>query len=94
MSAPSSGKSTKKRSKKDKGFIKLKIYFDTSAGHLVAEVRESRNLSKSGTPFVKMMLTYDPKQTRQRTMQVKDKTSDPVWNEGFRWPLPSDPRVG
>ena len=94
MSASTSRKGTKKRSKKDKGYIKLKVYFDTSAGHLVAEVREARGLTKSGTPFVKIMLTSDPKQTKQRTMAVQEKTTDPVWNEGFRWPLPSDPRVG
>eukprot|EP00730_Choanoeca_flexa_P018062 TRINITY_DN8761_c0_g1_i2.p1 TRINITY_DN8761_c0_g1~~TRINITY_DN8761_c0_g1_i2.p1 ORF type:complete len:617 (+),score=178.57 TRINITY_DN8761_c0_g1_i2:180-2030(+) len=91
-SSTSSRKGTKKRSKKDKGFIKLRVYFDTSAGHLVAEVREARNLIKPGSPFVKIVLTSDPKATKQRTSQASSKTADPVWNEGFRWPLPADPR--
>ena len=92
MESPSA-RSTLKRGKKDnKGFIKMKVYFDTAAGHLVAEIREGRNLSKPGTPFVKIQITADPKGTKQRTLPIKEKTADPVWNEGFRWPLP-DPRV-
>lgn len=78
---------------KSRGFVKVKVFFDTSKGHLTAAIHEGRAFAKAAHPVVRVALTPDAKKTtKQKTKPAEEKSVNPVWNEGFRWPL-HDTRV-
>eukprot|EP00043_Microstomoeca_roanoka_P027399 m.14410 g.14410 ORF g.14410 m.14410 type:complete len:623 (-) comp7608_c0_seq1:271-2139(-) len=94
MSKPASDAprlSTGKRGKRSRGFMKLCTYFDTSSSFLVVEIKEARALQKACLSYVKCYVLPDKKATKQKTLVVKDKTTNPLFDEVLRWPI-TDPR--
>eukprot|EP00049_Salpingoeca_infusionum_P023496 m.12484 g.12484 ORF g.12484 m.12484 type:complete len:600 (+) comp5829_c0_seq1:319-2118(+) len=74
-----------------RGFLKLRLSFDTSSALLVAEIESAQGLCKATNVYVKCYLMPDKKSTKQKTEPCAEKTNSPVFNDCLRWPL-TNPR--